>query len=69
MDAPEHDATLSSLAVLGDPTRRRLYDYVVGRRGGVGRDEAAEAAGISRMLAAFHLDKLVAAGLLDRSAP
>ncbi len=55
---------LSSLAALGDPTRRRLYAYVVSRRSGVGRDEAARAAGISRMLAAFHLDKLVAAGLL-----
>lgn len=64
MNAPQHDAELSSLAALGDATRRRLYDYVAARRGGVGRDEAARAAGISRMLAAFHLDKLVAAGLL-----
>src|SRR5574341_1038276 len=64
MDTPERDASLSSLATLGDPTRRRLYHYVAARRGGVGRDEAARATGISRMLAAFHLDKLVAAGLL-----
>ncbi|MBI2614577.1 MAG: transcriptional regulator [Gemmatimonadetes bacterium] len=64
MNAPQRDADLSSLAVLGDATRRRLYHYVAARGGGVGRDEAARAAGISRMLAAFHLDKLVAAGLL-----
>lgn len=60
----QDDAELSSLAALSDLTRRRLYAYVAGRRGAVGRDEAARAAGISRMLAAFHLEKLVAAGLL-----
>ncbi len=64
MSAP-NDSELSSLAALGDPTRRRLYEYVVSRRSGVGRDEAAGAVGISRMLAAFHLDKLVATGLLS----
>lgn len=64
MDAAQRESELSSLAALGDATRRRLYQYVAARRGGVGRDEAARAAGISRMLAAFHLDKLVAAGLL-----
>ncbi len=64
MQQANDQSELSSLAALGDPTRRRLYAYVVSRRGGVGRDEAARTAGISRMLAAFHLDKLVAAGLL-----
>jgi predicted ArsR family transcriptional regulator len=64
MYQPNDDFELSSLAALGDPTRRRLYAYVVSRRGGAGRDEAARAAGISRVLAAFHLDKLVTAGLL-----
>jgi predicted ArsR family transcriptional regulator len=41
-----------------------LYDYV--RRAGhpVTREEAAEAQGMSRNLTAFHLDKLVASGLL-----
>lgn len=65
MNAPPDHSELSSLAALGDPTRRRLYEYVVSRRAGVGRDEAAQAVGISRMLAAFHLDKLVTAGLLS----
>ena len=55
----------TGVAALVDPSRRTLYEYV--RRIGhpVGRDEAAEAAGISRGLAAFHLDKLVDAGLLQ----
>ncbi|HLB35144.1 MAG TPA: hypothetical protein VJL31_01090 [Gemmatimonadales bacterium] len=64
MHVPQRDAELSSLAALGDPTRRRLYEFAAQRRCGVSRDEAARAVGISRMLAAFHLDKLVAAGLL-----
>jgi len=64
MNLPQGHAELTSLAALGDATRRQLYEYVAARRAGVGRDEAARAAGISRMLAAFHLDKLVAAGLL-----
>ena len=45
--------------------RRRLYDYVTAQDHGVSRSEAAEAAGIQRTLAAFHLDRLVETGLLD----
>ncbi len=56
--------TLSAVAVLSDDLRRRMYAFI--RRAGhpVTRDEAAASVGISRKLAAFHLDKLVAAGLL-----
>lgn len=61
------DAALEALAVLGDPVRRGLYRHVSGTPDEVGRDAAAEAAGISRSLAAFHLDKLVEAGLLEVS--
>lgn len=65
MDAPR-DRRIESLAVLAEPARRRLYDCVAARHPEpVGRDEAAKAAGISRNLAAFHLDRLVAAGLLE----
>ncbi|HLU72124.1 MAG TPA: helix-turn-helix domain-containing protein [Nonomuraea sp.] len=55
----------AAVAVLGDDLRRRMYDFI--RRSGrpVTRDEAAESVGISRKLAAFHLDKLVAVGLLS----
>jgi predicted ArsR family transcriptional regulator len=51
-------------AVLAEPTRRGLYGFVVARHEPIGRDEAAAAVGISRELAAFHLDRLVDAGLL-----
>src|SRR3954466_7139483 len=54
----------TAVAALADSSRRALYEYV--RRAGhpVGRDEAGTATGISRGLAAFHLDKLVEVGLL-----
>jgi predicted ArsR family transcriptional regulator len=54
----------SVLTVLADRSRRALYDHV--RRAGhlVTREDAADATGISRSLAAFHLDKLVEVGLL-----
>jgi len=58
------DSAFAVLGALGDPMRRRLYRHVAAAPGEVGRDAAAEAVGISRSLAAFHLDKLVEAGLL-----
>ena len=58
---------IAGLASLGEPARRALYLYVTGRHRDVGRDEAARAAGISRSLAAFHLDRLVEEGLLEVS--
>lgn len=59
------DKDVSAIAALDEPTRRRLYDYVVRRRHPVGRDEAAEALGLARQTAAFHLDRLAAEHLLD----
>jgi predicted ArsR family transcriptional regulator len=56
---------VEAITALGDPVRRRLYDYVVAQDHEVGRAEAADAAGIQRTLAAFHLDRLAGAGLLD----
>ena len=58
---------LDHLAVLGDPVRRALYLHVSSRSDDVSRDQAARALRISRALAAFHLDKLVEAGLLETS--
>lgn len=60
-------ADLTRLAVLQDPLRRRLYMFVAGQGEPVGRDAAAAAVGISRRLAAFHLDKIAESGLLDVS--
>jgi predicted ArsR family transcriptional regulator len=65
MDRPELDRRLAALASLGDPLRRDLYHCAVSRDEGVGRDEAAATVGVSRALAAYHLDRLVEAGLLD----
>jgi predicted ArsR family transcriptional regulator len=59
------DDAWTGVTALVDPSRRALYNYV--RRSGhpVSRDEAADATGITRGLAAFHLDKLVDVGLLQ----
>ncbi|MFC6936389.1 transcriptional regulator [Actinomadura yumaensis] len=59
---------IEAIALLQDPVRRRLYEYVAARDHEIGRNEAAEAAGVGRTLAAFHLDKLVAAGLLETAS-
>jgi predicted ArsR family transcriptional regulator len=52
------DRDAEALQVLGDELRRKLYVFVRAQGRPVGRDEAAGAMGISRKLAAFHLDKL-----------
>jgi predicted ArsR family transcriptional regulator len=58
---------LDALASLTDRVRRQAYRVVADGAGPVGRDEIADALGVGRTLAAFHLDKLVAAGLLEVS--
>jgi predicted ArsR family transcriptional regulator len=58
---------LGALRALADPIRRRLYEFVAASGGRIGRDEAAAHAGIGRTLAAYHLDRLAAEGLLDVS--
>lgn len=65
MDQEDFESQISGIAALNDPVRRALYRYVVGRSGDVSRDEAAQAVGVQRALAAFHLDKLADEGLLD----
>ena len=60
------DRRIEKLAALADPVRRALYDVVAQRAPDpVSRDQAAEATGVRRGLAAFHLDKLAAVGLLE----
>jgi predicted ArsR family transcriptional regulator len=56
---------VTALSALGDPTRRSVYDFVCLQRRPVTRDEAASAIGIGRTLAAYHLDRLAADGLLS----
>jgi predicted ArsR family transcriptional regulator len=64
-DAAEVTAQISAISVLNEPLRRALYAYVLSRSGAVGREEASKAVGITRELAAFHLDKLLEEGLVD----
>jgi predicted ArsR family transcriptional regulator len=58
------DDQWSVVVALADASRRSLYDYIRRQDHPVAREEAADATGMSRNLAAFHLDKLVDAGLL-----
>lgn len=56
---------LAGVGVLAEPARRRLYQYVVREPSPVSREQAAGAVGIPVHSVKFHLDKLVAAGLLE----
>lgn len=56
---------VEAVALLEEPNRRRLYELVMVSRDPISRDEAAAELGISRELAAFHLERLLEAGLLD----
>src|SRR3954453_18325556 len=60
-------ASLAAVAALADELRRRMYEFIRQARRPVSREEAAASVGISRKLAAFHLDKLVEVGLLRSS--
>ncbi len=55
---------VAAVAALDDDVRRALYEHVSAAAAPVTREQAAGAIGISRKLAAFHLDKLVHCGLL-----
>src|SRR5689334_12287977 len=55
---------VAALSALGDATRRRVYEHASSQPGGVSREETAAATGIARTLAAYHLDRLAAEGLL-----
>jgi predicted ArsR family transcriptional regulator len=56
---------IGHLSVLRDELRRRIYLYVREQTGPVTREDVARALGLSRKLAAFHLDKLAEEGLLS----
>jgi predicted ArsR family transcriptional regulator len=59
------DDPLATLAALHDPIRRGLFAFVCRSTQPVSRDAAAEHLSIPRATAAFHLDRLASAGLLD----
>jgi predicted ArsR family transcriptional regulator len=56
---------IAMVALLDEPTRRRVYEFVTASHKPVGRDDTAAQLGVSRELAAFHLDRLVTGGLLE----
>lgn len=66
-DGQSRAEALRDLSSLADPARQSLYTAVSESDEPITRDAAAKAAGISRTLAAYHLDLLVDAGLLGTS--
>jgi predicted ArsR family transcriptional regulator len=61
---PDGPDALDAIAGLADGVRRTLYRFVAAQPGPVSKDDAAAHAGISRSLAAYHLDRLADDGLL-----
>ena len=59
------DRNVTRIGVLADRVRRELYRFVCSQDQPVTRDEAAEAVGVARHKAKFHLDRLEAEGLLE----
>ncbi len=57
----------AAVAALADELRGPIYAFVRAQARPVSRDEVAAHMGISRGLAAFHLDKLIDAGWLTAS--
>ena len=55
----------AGIGALADGTRRELYEYVSGQAEPVGREQAAAALGLALHNVNFHLDRLVAQGLLE----
>jgi predicted ArsR family transcriptional regulator len=68
---PPHDRLdpLGALAALAAPLRRAIYEFVLSRDEPIERDDAATAVQTGRPVATFHLEKLVAAGLLEVAPP
>lgn len=64
MDDSARQDDLTAVASIADPQRRALFEFVARHPEPVGRDDAARALGMARGTAAFHLDRLVEAGLL-----
>ena len=64
MASDDFEERIAGVASLAEPQRRALYRFVVNRGDAVSKDEAAAAMGVARSVAAFHLDRLVADGLL-----
>jgi predicted ArsR family transcriptional regulator len=55
----------AGIGALADDTRRALYEYVSAQTEPVGREQAASALDLALHNVSFHLDRLVAEGLLE----
>jgi predicted ArsR family transcriptional regulator len=64
MTDDDFEGRVAGVASLAEPQRRALYRFVVEKGDAVSKDEAAAALGVARSVAAFHLERLVADGLL-----
>lgn len=58
-------ANAAGIGALAEPLRRALYRFVVAQPDAVGREQAAAGVGVPPHSAKFHLDRLVAEGLLE----
>src|SRR5215212_5149409 len=64
MESAGTDRRIAGIAALDQPLRRDLY-RLLGERDWVSRDVAATELDVARSVAAFHLDKLVDAGVAE----
>lgn len=64
MESNSLDDQVAGIAALEHPISRQVYQLAEGG-GWISRDLTADALGLPRSVAAFHLDKLADAGLLD----
>lgn len=67
MDDSDLEQRISGIAALDQPLRRDLYRLLSERGDWITRDEACEALDIPRSVAAFHLDKLADARVVEVS--
>lgn len=58
------ESRVSGIAALAEPARLALYEYVAAQPEPVTREQAAAATGLAHHNVKFHLDRLVADGLL-----
>jgi predicted ArsR family transcriptional regulator len=65
MAAWDLERRIAGIAALDQPLRRELYRLLSDRGGWVTRDEASEGLGVPRSVAAFHLEKLAEAGVVE----
>lgn len=64
-ESDEADRRIAGIASLEQPLRRDLYRLLARSDRWLTRDEAADALDMARSVAAFHLEKMVEAGILE----